>query len=242
MTVVTFTGYAPSARHDNEPWTEARIQESANGTSGWTTVETMSLTPVDSDPSMPQIRDFTSVLGTLDTGYYRIVWADANGNTELGDSVQWPRSQDIRPAIADIGALLHARTYYGGVQLGTFTNATTPNATQVASLIDAATNDLRARLGYGIPDHHAEDAQQLVALQTASLIEASFFPDQLDTDRSAYRQYQAMYLNGVEALRGKTAGSGLMGTVGLSTSVTEQSDATFGGDDQEDAGRWTLIG
>lgn len=109
-------------------------------------------------------------------------------------------TDDITPAVADIAALLHARTYVAGVETGTFDANTRPTGGQVDALIAMAVGDLVARVGVGIPLAYAEDAQRLAALQTASLIEASYFPAEIDTDRSAYRQYQAMYLNGVDQL------------------------------------------
>lgn len=102
--------------------------------------------------------------------------------------------------LSDVAALLHARTNAGGIELGTFTDETTPNRDQVIDLIEMAAGDVEARVPVEIPSKYEDTARRLVALQTASLIEASYFPNELATDRSAYRQYQAMYLNGVEAL------------------------------------------
>lgn len=106
----------------------------------------------------------------------------------------------ITPTVAEVGALLRARTYSGGDEVGTFNTTTRPTAEQVTELIQMAVGDVTTRVGTGIPVAYAEDAKRLAALQTASLVEASFFPGELDTDRSAYRQYQAMYLNGIESL------------------------------------------
>lgn len=100
-----------------------------------------------------------------------------------------------------IGALLHARTNAGGIELGTFTEETRPNRDQVIELLEQAAGDLDSRIPVEVPSKYEATVRRLVALQAASLVEASYFPNELDTDRSAYRQYQAMYLNGVEALR-----------------------------------------
>lgn len=107
------------------------------------------------------------------------------------------------PEIADIGALLHARTYVEGIEIGTFNNDTRPTADAVERLIEIAADDVAARFGRPIPVEYEEDTKHLVALQAASLVEASYFPDQLDSDRSAYRQYTAMYLSGIEGLRAR---------------------------------------
>jgi hypothetical protein len=51
--VVTFVGYRPPARYDQLPWTQAVIQEAATETGSYTTVDTVTLTPVDSRPVRP---------------------------------------------------------------------------------------------------------------------------------------------------------------------------------------------
>jgi hypothetical protein len=107
------------------------------------------------------------------------------------------------PSVADIGALLHARTYVDGVQLGTFNNDTRPTGEEVERLIDIAANDVGARFGRPIPIEYEEDTKHLVALQAASLVEASYFPDQLDSDQSAYRQYSAMFLSALQGLQSR---------------------------------------
>lgn len=206
MTVVTFINYTPPPRADLLPWTAVRIEEAPASTGPWTPLETVTLSPVDTDPLQPRSRTVTTELATLPTGWYRLAFIDASGdeatatppvqNLPTGDASQ----AQITPALDAVGALLHARTAAGGSELGTFTVDTNPTGDQVTALITMSVGDLVARVDVAIPAGYAEEAKRLVALQTASLVEASYFPGELDTDRSAYRQYQAMYLNGVESL------------------------------------------
>jgi hypothetical protein len=108
----------------------------------------------------------------------------------------------VRPSVGDVGALLTARTVdAGGSELGTFTGQTRPLANQVDALIDLAVADVLSRVARAIPEEYWAEARRLAALQAASLVEASYFPNELDTDHSAYRQYSAMFLAGVETLR-----------------------------------------
>jgi hypothetical protein len=109
-------------------------------------------------------------------------------------------ADELTPTVAEVAALLHARTFAGGEEVGTFDGTTSPTGAQVAALITMAVGDVIARIGVGVPSVYAEDAQRLAALQAASLVEASYFPNELDTDRSAYRQYQAMFLNGIDQI------------------------------------------
>jgi hypothetical protein len=80
--VITFEGYRPSPRYDSIPWTEARIEESTTEDGPWTEIETIALSPVDSDPSEPALRNLTTELASDDDGlWYRIVFLDATGDS-----------------------------------------------------------------------------------------------------------------------------------------------------------------
>lgn len=81
--VVSFTGYRPPARYDATAWTEVRIEESDAEDGTYVLLETIPLSPLDSDPSRPAARSFTTSLGT-DVGYwYRVYFADADDGTSV---------------------------------------------------------------------------------------------------------------------------------------------------------------
>jgi hypothetical protein len=63
----TFTDYRPVARYPpiTTPWTQARIEEAPAETGPWTTIDTITLSPVDSDPTAPQARSFSTPNATL---------------------------------------------------------------------------------------------------------------------------------------------------------------------------------
>lgn len=81
--VVTLEDFRPSPRYDALPWTSAQIQESSSSTGPWTTLETQALSPLDSDPTNPAYRNFTTALGTAADYWYRIVFLDAALATAL---------------------------------------------------------------------------------------------------------------------------------------------------------------
>jgi hypothetical protein len=81
--VVTLEDYRPSPRFDSLPWTQARIEEGTTSTGPWTALETINLSPVDSDPSNPAYRNFTTQLGTAPDLWYRVVFLDATGDLGL---------------------------------------------------------------------------------------------------------------------------------------------------------------
>src|SRR5262245_41325138 len=78
--VITFQNFRPPARYDMTPWTFVRIEESADGETGWLLIDSVTLAPYDVDPSQPQLRSFTTEKGTALGYWYRIIFADATGD------------------------------------------------------------------------------------------------------------------------------------------------------------------
>lgn len=79
--VISFDGYIPIERFDAIPWTQARVDEAALSTGPWTTIDTLALSPLDADPSIPQERNITTHLASSTMGlWYRIVFLDGSGN------------------------------------------------------------------------------------------------------------------------------------------------------------------
>jgi len=90
--VVTFTGYTPGKRYTSPAtsWTQVRIDQAATFAGPFTTVETQALSPLDTDPTKPQVRNVTTSLGTISPGYYRLVWLDAAAGEEDTTPVAYP--------------------------------------------------------------------------------------------------------------------------------------------------------
>jgi hypothetical protein len=78
--VVTFERYRPPIRYDAIVWTQASLQESADGATGWSTIDTFTLSPVDTDAEHPAYRNFTTNNGTALDYWYRIFFSDGDGN------------------------------------------------------------------------------------------------------------------------------------------------------------------
>jgi hypothetical protein len=83
--VITFENYRPTPRYDSIPWTEVRVYEAATATADdvdWTLIDTITLSPVDADPSDPAARDITTELASdTEELWYRLVFVDATGDT-----------------------------------------------------------------------------------------------------------------------------------------------------------------
>lgn len=86
--VVSFADYTPPARFDGIPWSEVVIEESDSSTLSdstvWTVIDTLALSPLDTDPGVPATRDFTTSNAT-DTPdlWYRLTFHDGTGNVSL---------------------------------------------------------------------------------------------------------------------------------------------------------------
>jgi hypothetical protein len=83
--VITFENYRPTPRYDAIPWTSVRVYEAATADAedvDWTLIDTITLSPVDADPSDPAARDITTELASdTDELWYRLVFVDATGDT-----------------------------------------------------------------------------------------------------------------------------------------------------------------
>lgn len=108
--VVTFRDYTPAARVDGNPWTAARIEEAVSALGPWDFVETLTFGDPDPDPSTPASRDFTTTQGTLDPGWYRVVFLDDVdgvqatearyfGATSLAGLPSWLRLDELKARI-----------------------------------------------------------------------------------------------------------------------------------------------
>ena len=102
-------------------------------------------------------------------------------------------TSDWAPLVADVGAILRARTKdSNGNELGTFTANTRPTGDQVDELIETAITDIESEVG-SVPDVLQDAARRVAALGTALLVELSFFPEQISTGRSPYDQLKELY-------------------------------------------------
>lgn len=101
---------------------------------------------------------------------------------------------EYEPTIEEVGALLRARTNNGrNVELGTFTSATRPTGVEALKLIVKAAQHVAVSLGGDIPNVLIAEVKGLVTLRAAMMIELSYFPEQVSSNRSPYQQYKDLY-------------------------------------------------
>ena len=94
-----------------------------------------------------------------------------------------------------------------------WTADTRPTLEEVKGIIDTAVGELIATIGAETPIVCSKGATSTAALLAACLIELSYFPEQVRSDRSAYSQYKAMYDGQITALQNCIA-TGAGGEVG----------------------------
>jgi hypothetical protein len=193
--VVTFSGFTPAPRADGLPWTSIQVNEGTSISGPWTLRDTLAISPVDADPAHPQERTFTTEEATLEAGWYKIVFADADGDTsEAAPIFNDLRPNSDRPSVDDVAQLLRTRTVGDGTSTGlgadtgpadltTFDQTTRPSASEVDRLIETATGAMYGRLALlpeQIPATFTGLVRHVIALYTALLIEQSYFRESAD--------------------------------------------------------------
>ena len=138
--VVTVTG-RPSARYDELPWTQARIEESATETGVFTVLETVDLDPVDDDPENPAVRHLTTDLASDTDGYwYRLVFLDDAG---FVDDPTLP----VQNVVSVVSTILAAATT---TELARILKIRTPSAEQTTAMtrvLASAAGEVASEIG-----------------------------------------------------------------------------------------------
>lgn len=108
---------------------------------------------------------------------------------------------EYTPTVQSVAAILRARTKTkGGAEAGTFNPEavednlrTRPTAEGVLEQIATALGDISGVVGEDILEKFRPAASRVATLRTALLIELSYFPEQINSDRSPYPQLLALY-------------------------------------------------
>lgn len=139
--VVTFLDYQPPQRFDGIPWTAARIEEAATEDGAYSLIETVALAPLDADPTEPAYRSFTTENGTAPAYWYRVVFADADGDL----------SQATAPVHNAAGAGTYGAVYTTVEELGRVLGKPNPTPAEHAAMVrvlQAAADEINWDLGY----------------------------------------------------------------------------------------------
>lgn len=196
MGIISFFDYVPERRFDNVPWTTIKVEEAPSQDGPWNQIDEFAIAEVDPDPSHPSARSWTTTGTTLDEGWYRVKFIDAQGNNIVTEPIQNipPDPVEYLPSLSEVGLVSLGRTKddVGNIQ-GTFNSLTTPDDETVQRLILSAGDDVRRHIGRDIPDDLIDDARKVVAVRTAMLIELSVYSSEVATDRSPYANLKQLY-------------------------------------------------
>ena len=101
---------------------------------------------------------------------------------------------DYTPSVQEVADQIVSRTKDKyGAEIGTFNLDTRPTDTQVNRLITEHIGDVANVLGSEIPTELREDAKIVVAERVAMAIELDFFPEQVNSNRSPYKQLKEQF-------------------------------------------------
>lgn len=118
--VVSFEDYLPSPRYDSLSWTQVKIEEGPTSAGAWTLIDTIALSPLDTDPSVPQYRNFTTsnAADPVDL-WYRLTFYDAAGKfTQPTYPVQnTAEDRPIYASVAELAQVLKLRASDRGAAL-----------------------------------------------------------------------------------------------------------------------------
>lgn len=192
--------------------------------------------PTYADPEEPPAQSFTTELGDLAPGYYRVTFIDAAGNKELTAPVLFG-GPDVRPSTADVAAHIRNRTVDSNNNFfDDFTDDSAVSLQVVEGLIVKAENRVLSRLDVDpnqiLPTESLQIVKDLIALYAAMLVEITKFSEQIAADRSAYPYlkilFDEMMSQAMQDIRGiitTSAGTRMMGLYDLV--AVEEMTASF---------------
>jgi hypothetical protein len=145
--VRTLSGVRPSPRFDTVVWTVAKIEESESSTGPWSQIDTITLSPVDTDPENPAPRNLTTSSATKEPGWYRVRFEDAFGSWEYSEPIGSPGAPVpftindwLRRLLEDAPRVEQDSAAADGVQVD-FYVSNPPITGDVAVLVDTAAVD-----------------------------------------------------------------------------------------------------
>jgi hypothetical protein len=106
----------------------------------------------------------------------------------------------VTPTVEEVAALLRARTQDDNdKEIGTFDDSTRPTGEEVQHIIDLSEDMIYGVTGdmTNLPcpgaDQVRESAHSFWILLAAMLVELSYFPEQVENNRSPYDQYKELF-------------------------------------------------
>src|SRR5205085_9988286 len=191
MTVVTLLDITPPERYDSVAWMAWHIEEGSVEAGPFVEIDNKPLSPIDPDPRYPAARDLTTDNGSAEGMWYRVRFRDVNNQfSSYSAPIHNAPSVDL-PNIRQVALHIRSRTVTRNTNefRGTFTHETRPTADEAAEAVEIARDDVLTDVGK-LPDGLQAEAyaavRSLIALRAAMIIERSYYPEQVGTDKSPY--------------------------------------------------------
>jgi len=84
--VVSLASFVPGTRYDGKVWTQAKIEQSATLGGAYTVIDTQSIATYP-EPENPPTLNLTTTKATLEQGWYRITFEDAEKNLQVSAAI-----------------------------------------------------------------------------------------------------------------------------------------------------------
>lgn len=108
---------------------------------------------------------------------------------------------DWAPSVESVAVYVISRTVQrNGSFVATFSDTTRPTANQVAELADQAAEEVLSVVGGSVPEVLEPTARRVSSILAAADVELTYFPNTLNTDRSAYDRLRDRYREALAAL------------------------------------------
>ena len=164
--IVSIADIVPPARFDGIPWETATISESANSAGPFNEIASFTLDPVDSDPTDPAPRSFTTTAATLPAGWYQLAFQDAAGGQVLIEPFPWPEPERV---ISPYCSVLDVQARSANRPV---TASSVPNIGQVQQFIQDAAGEINGILvqkGYLVPIVSASNPDAFATLHSLNV-------------------------------------------------------------------------
>lgn len=199
-------------RADSLTYLSVRIEQSLDAIV-WTMAEVQGLVPPDPDPANPLFRDLTFESPHA-AAYFRLVFIDINGNESPPTAGVWDDGTSGSgtvplPTTRDVASFLPTRPKtQGGVTLLDFTEDTFPTKAQIQDRINSAYRHVYSKTGPVDDPDLALSVTHLISLYASMLTELGFYPEQVNNDKSPYKELKKLYDDGMRALIEALGGDG----------------------------------
>lgn len=101
--VVSLVGFRPPSRYDTHAWTRVHVLEAAAAAGPYAQIDDQALAPVDTDPSLPAVRNVTTANATLaEGGWYKLVFVDATGGQAYSEAIRYVGPAEELPPTPDM--------------------------------------------------------------------------------------------------------------------------------------------